>query len=103
MNECASCLLDFGSVAAFDRHRTGLHEFTFKEGLAMGREDGRRCLDEKEIASLLDDDGLPVFARNSSGRWSIRKALASARALNYMSERGMSVASGNSPGSDDDE
>jgi hypothetical protein len=35
-------------------HRTGTHEYMFREGLAMNplREDGRRCLDPDEFEGL---------------------------------------------------
>jgi len=50
-NFCRSCNLDFASVGAFDAHRTGVHDYTFAEGLRMNpsREDGRRCLDLDEL------------------------------------------------------
>lgn len=75
MNLCTSCGVDFGSVKAFDAHRIGKHGYTFKEGLYMDppREDGRRCLDEEEMA------GSSVFALNAFGKWSLTNDLASAR------------------------
>jgi hypothetical protein len=66
MNHCCACNRDFASVAAFDRHRSGRHDFTFAEGLALDipREDGRRCLDADEMAGV----GMELDER---GRWRI--------------------------------
>ena len=51
LNYCRSCNTDFASVAAFDRHRTGVREYLFAEGLLLEppREDGRRCLAPEEM------------------------------------------------------
>ena len=48
----------------FDRHRVGVHEYTFEEGLRMEpmREDGRRCLHRAEM----EERGWGV---NERGRW----------------------------------
>jgi len=48
---CTSCGRDFSGDRMFDHHRTGVHEYTFREGLDLDppREDGRRCLDEDEM------------------------------------------------------
>ncbi len=64
MNECGACRQDFSSVELFDRHRVGVHAYTFWEGLRMdiAVEDGRRCLDEDEM----QEKG---WRRNSLGRW----------------------------------
>lgn len=66
MNLCCTCGMDFASVAAFDRHRTGVHAYTFWEGLRMDppREDGRRCMDEDEMLGAGID-------RDAHGRWGI--------------------------------
>jgi hypothetical protein len=66
VNLCARCRSDFASVTAFDKHRTGVHAFTFAEGLEMDppRIDGRRCLDEDEMLAA----GLELDPR---GRWRI--------------------------------
>jgi hypothetical protein len=66
LNYCVCCGLDFASVAAFDRHRVGVHAYTFQEGLRLEppREDGRRCLDPEEMIAY----GL---VRDPRGRWSI--------------------------------
>ena len=66
LNLCCSCQQDFASVAAFDRHRTGVHEYDFAEGLRfdIAREDGRRCMDEGEMAEA----GLALDPR---GRWRV--------------------------------
>lgn len=62
MNLCRSCNEDFSSVEAFDRHRVGVHEYTFLEGLEQGREDGRRCLSIEELEEI-------GFEVNDRGRW----------------------------------
>jgi hypothetical protein len=51
---CRSCGADFSGDALFDRHRTGLHEFTLYEGLKREPpcEDGRRCLSADEMIAL---------------------------------------------------
>jgi hypothetical protein len=49
VNECGACGQDFGSLELFDRHRRGVHEYTFQQGMESGREDGRRCLDISEM------------------------------------------------------
>jgi hypothetical protein len=66
MNLCVTCKTDFASVAAFDRHRIGVHEYTFAEGLEFepSREDGRRCMDVDEMLAA----GMEQDAR---GRWRI--------------------------------
>ncbi len=83
MNECGECGLDFGSVSAFDRHRVGVHEYTFSEGAALEppRWDGRRCLHSYEIEDLTDKTGAPVFARNSRGTWSLARSVEGAKTL----------------------
>lgn len=50
MNVCGTCLLDFGSLQAFDAHRVGAHR------------NGRRCLSPDALAGC----GLALDAR---GRW----------------------------------
>jgi hypothetical protein len=62
VNLCTACGQDFGGVELFDRHRVGRHAYTFSEGLEMGLEDGRRCLDRQEMESA----GWRLNARN---RW----------------------------------
>ena len=53
-NQCGACGLDFASVNAFDRHRVGVHAYTYSEGLKSDpmREDGRRCLTVDELAEI---------------------------------------------------
>ena len=65
-NFCRSCKTDFASVTAFDRHRTGVHEYLFADGLLMEphREDGRRCLSPNEMLEA----GMEV---DDWGRWRI--------------------------------
>lgn len=83
MNECVRCGLQFGSVSAFDRHRVGVYEYTFVQGLDMTppREDGRRCLGADEMRELRDKNGIPIYALNDRGYWSLSAALESARSL----------------------
>lgn len=90
-NLCVSCGQDFGSLAAFSKHRVGDHSFTYSEGVCMTpmREDGRRCLTVDEIRDMRDEHGRAVFAQNNRGRWSIADGLAKARALNYAANTGM--------------
>lgn len=64
MNLRRSCSTDFSSVAAFDRHGTGTHEYTSLEGVQLGREDGRRCMDDDEMMGV----GMELDSR---GRWRI--------------------------------
>jgi hypothetical protein len=66
-NRCVACKKDFASVAAFDRHRIGTHEYDFAEGLRFDppREDGRRCMDEDEMTEA----GMELDARE---RWRIQ-------------------------------
>ena len=59
MNLCRLCGEDFGSVSAFDRHRTGKHELNWPE-----HEDGRRCMDEEEMAAA-------SMELDPRGRWRI--------------------------------
>lgn len=67
-NLCRSCDEDFGSLAAFDRHRSGTHAYLW----SSDRPDGRRCLDVEEMKAA----GL---ALNKLGGWSIGKDLQSIR------------------------
>ncbi len=66
MNLCVACGHDFASVRAFDRHRTGVHEYTLSEGLRFEPpvEDGRRCMDAREMSAA----GLVLDGR---GRWTV--------------------------------
>jgi hypothetical protein len=51
-NLCCACGQDFNSVDVFDRHRVGVHAYSYSEGAQMEppREDGRRCLSVAEMA-----------------------------------------------------
>ena len=82
MNLCRSCGEDFSSVANFDRHRVGTHQYTLTEGLRMEPpgEDGRRCLHVDEIEAL----GL---VRDPRGRWCDPKASKSTR-IRFLSASG---------------
>jgi hypothetical protein len=66
MNFCRGCGEDFASVAAFDRHRVGVHAYTFAQGLLVNPtvEDGRTCMDEEELYVV----GMELDSR---GRWCI--------------------------------
>jgi hypothetical protein len=59
MNLCRACGHDFGSLRAFDMHRTGKHAYSW----SLERPDGRRCLTAWEMV----ERGL---FKNSAGRWS---------------------------------
>jgi hypothetical protein len=74
VNFCRACRQDFGSVSAFDTHRTGKHAYTYLEGLDMdpSKEDGRRCLDEGELTAL-------GWRRDNHGRWRQAAPKASVR------------------------
>ncbi len=80
MNLCTVCTLDFGSVSAFDRHRVGVHEYTFAQGAKMEppRYDGRRCLSVSEMEALTDKNGSPTFAKNARGTWSMGRSVEGA-------------------------
>jgi len=69
-NYCVSCGVDFASIKAFDKHRVGVHEYLFSEGLRMDppRENGRRCLDESELPAAgmeRDEHGCWRLAANA--------------------------------------
>ena len=63
-NGCSGCGQDFASTSLFDRHRVGLYEYTYEQGLSLDppREDGRRCLDCEEMKAK-------GWALNDRGRW----------------------------------
>lgn len=63
MNVCGACGLDFGSLASFDKHRTGRHEPL-----------ERRCLTADELVER-------GFVRNAYGRWTTAASLERARTL----------------------
>ena len=65
MNLCSACRRDFASVAAFDKHRTGVHAYDF----SLERPDGRRCMSEEEMLEA----GMEL---DRKGRWSIPKTAA---------------------------
>ena len=72
-NQCALCFLDFASSRAFDKHKVGVHAYTFAEGMRLSppRENGRRCLDVDEMRGK-------GFVQNAYGRWTLAKTLAGA-------------------------
>ena len=74
LNLCRGCDTDFASVAAFDRHRTGTHDYPYSEGLQMTptREDGRRCMAPEEML----EHGMEVDPRS---RWRVVLSEASQR------------------------
>ncbi len=75
MNYCRNCEQDFSSIAAFDKHRVGVHAYTYSEGVAMEpmREDGRRCLTTDELRAS-------GFRQNVRGRWELAASADRARA-----------------------
>src|SRR5215831_6477430 len=56
---CRSCGRDFTSDTNFERHRTGVHEYTYSEGVNSDPsvENGRRCKTNEE---LLEDGMRPM-------------------------------------------
>jgi hypothetical protein len=64
-NGCSACRLDFASVSAFDRHRTGSQDYDF----SIDHLDGRRCMDEGEM----QEAGMELDHR---GRWALLKTPA---------------------------
>lgn len=72
LNFCRSCGFDFTSTTYFDRHRIGVHAYTYAEGLRMDppREDGRRCMDADE----LHVSGLRRVVEGDSARYDSRIA-----------------------------
>jgi hypothetical protein len=64
VNLCRSCKEDFASVDLFDRHRVGVHAYTFLEGVRMDppRDDGRRFLAVAEMTER-------GWVRNGRGGW----------------------------------
>jgi hypothetical protein len=79
MNLCCACQRDFSSVSAFDRHRIGRHAYDFAEGLELGFEDGRRCMDDDEMQAA----GMAIDRR---GRWTITRDVEAARKLRIRRE-----------------
>jgi hypothetical protein len=61
MNLCTACGQDFGSLSAFDRHRTGNYAYAYSEE----HPDGRRCRNEDEMRAA----GLH---QDSRGRWRLQ-------------------------------
>jgi hypothetical protein len=70
---CSGCGLSFGSLSAFDSHRTGRFDKTFPEHL-----NGRRCLDTEELANK-------GWRQDGRGRW--RTPAQSVRPLPLLFER----------------
>lgn len=68
MNFCSSCREDFSSIAAFDKHRIGKHEYDFSAKYP----DGRRCMSVDEIAEA-------GMARDKYERWQLVESAESAR------------------------
>jgi hypothetical protein len=60
VNYCRACSTDFASLAAFDKHRVGVHEYVW----STDREDGRRCLRGDGLLEV----GMELDVR---GRWRI--------------------------------
>lgn len=80
-NLCGACGVDFTTVRAFDRHRVGVHAYTYSEGVKMEpmREDGRRCLRREEFEGA--DLELDRF-----GRWRIRRTQKQIDALSSLQQ-----------------
>jgi hypothetical protein len=76
VNLCRPCGHDFSSVEAFDRHRVGVHDYTYAEGLKFDPpvEDGRRCLRVDEILAL-------GWEQNDQGQWFDPKRAARAKRI----------------------
>lgn len=72
-NQCALCFRDFASPSAFSKHKSGVHAYTYSEGLKLDppRENGRRCLDTDEMACK-------GFVQNTYGRWTLAATLFAA-------------------------
>lgn len=72
LNGCRSCGCDFTKTRHFDRHRVGVHGYTYAGGLRMDppREDGRRCMDADELAAA----GLVRLRAGDSPRYESRIA-----------------------------
>ena len=64
LHGCFGCRQDSTSLGLFDRHRVGVYEYTFEQGLRLdpSRKDGRRCLDADEMTAR-------GWALNDRGRW----------------------------------
>lgn len=64
VNFCRSCGEDFATVYAFDEHRTGVHAYTYSEGLKQEPpvEDGRRCFGVDELVAF-------GWSRKMKGLW----------------------------------
>ena len=67
---CTSCGRDFAGNSYFDQHRTGVHEYTYSEGLTRDPlvEDGRRCMTPEEMLEaglrLMSDDEMRSSSRH---------------------------------------
>jgi hypothetical protein len=63
-NWCSACGQDFTSVELFDRHRVGVHAYTYTEGLKLDppAEDGRRCL-------VIEEMQANGWTEDARGRW----------------------------------
>jgi hypothetical protein len=48
---CTGCGYDFSGDNMFDKHRIGVHAYTYNEGLKLDpiKEDGRRCMTRDEM------------------------------------------------------
>lgn len=68
MNFCRRCGQDFSSVANFDSHRVGKHEYLW----SVDQEDGRRCLDVEELE-------MRGLRRDKYGRWADPSKAAATR------------------------
>jgi hypothetical protein len=62
MNLCTACNQDFGSLSAFDEHRTGKYAYPYSDQ----QPDGRRCLTPDELLTK-------GFHLDTRGRWRDRR------------------------------
>jgi hypothetical protein len=81
VNLFCACGEDFNSVGLFDRHRVGRHAYDFVEGLELGVEDGRRCLDTREMRNA-------GWRLNGRGRWIDPARAGRARHIGSAKRRG---------------
>ena len=63
-SQCGACGEDFSGDGMFDRHRVGVHAYSYSEGARMEppREDGRRCLGVEEMRAR-------GWRLNERGQW----------------------------------
>jgi hypothetical protein len=77
MNLCRACGEDFAGVSAFDKHRVGVHAYSW----SLEHPDGRRCL----IGEELLEAGMELDTR---GRWRIAVSDAEVARLQGLGAKG---------------